>query len=308
MNPQTTFVDPLLTDVFVSYSNTELIADILFPKVAVNKESGLYFKADKSNLIVPGSTKRALTGQANRITGKLTTDTYTLAEHSLEEWIDDQVLKNYDRPFDPRRNATNRLAGQLAIEKENELITLLGASTSTSSNGVDSAGSWSTAGTNIRAQVMTGKDYVHKATGNRPNVLVIDRLSYNQLLATNTDFKNAIAYTSDKSEANLRNMIANYFDVERVLIAGGIKQSAASGGTGSFLWSTKGIAYLLYVNSTPAIEETSAGYQLYKPDMTMVDVRREEGNKSDVVRATDYYVMEAVDTDCMYKILDTVTD
>lgn len=306
MNPQTVFVDPLLTNVFIGYKNAELIADLLAPKVPVQKESGLYFKADKSNLVAPGSTKRGLTGKANRITGKLTTETYSLEEHTLEEYIDDRILKTYDNPFDPRRNATNRIAGQLSIEKEQELITALGAATA-SGNLVDSAGNWATAGTDLRAAMKTGANRIHKATGVRPNTLVLDRLSYDALLS-NTDFKASIAYTSDKTEANLRNLIAAYFDVQQVLIAGGIKQSAAESGTGSFMWSTKGVAYLAYVNPTPAIEEPSALYQFYKEDMTGVDVRREEGNKSDVVRATDFYVFKVVDSDCLYKFLDTVTD
>lgn len=305
MNPQSVFVDPLLTNVYIGYKNAELIADLFAPRVAVSKESGLYFKNDKSNLIVPGSTARALTGSANRVTGSLTTETFTLEEHSLEEWIDDRILKTYDNPFDPRRNATNRIAGQLQIEKENELIAALAAATA-SGNVVDAAGNWATAGTDLRSVVNTGKDYIHVRTGARPNTLVLDRLTLNALTAVNTDFKASIAYTSDKTQANLERLIAAYFDVERVLIAGGIKQSAATSGTGSFMWSTKGIAYLAYVNPTPAIEEPSAFYQFYKEDMIGVDVRREEGEKSDVVRATDFYTMKAVDTDCLYKILDTI--
>jgi hypothetical protein len=306
MNPQSVFVDPLLTNVYIGYNNTELVADVLAPRVPVNKESGLYFKADKSNLIVPASTKRALTGKANRVTGSLTTDTYTLEEHSLEEWIDDRILKTYDNPFDPRSNAAKRIKGQLLIEKENELIAVLAAATA-SGNLVDTSGNWSTPATDLRTQLNTGKDYVHVRTGVRPNTLVLDRLSYSKLLS-NTDFKGSIAYTSDKTEANLRSLIAGYFDVENVVIAGGIKQSAATNGTGSFLWSTKGVAYLAYINPTPAIEEPSALYQFYKEDMIGVDVRREEGNSSDVVRAKDFYSMKVVDSDCIYKLLDTVTD
>jgi hypothetical protein len=304
MNPQTVFVDPLLTNVYLGYKNAELIADLFAPKVPVSKESGLYFKNDKSNLIVPGSTARALTGTANRVTGTLTTETYTLEEHSLEEWIDDRILKTYDNPFDPRRNATNRIAGQLQIEKENELIAALAAATG-GSNQVDAAGNWATISTDLRAVIKTGANLIHKATGLRPNTLVLDRLSYDAVLA-NTDFKASIAYTMDKTEANLRNLIAGYFDVQNVMLAGGIKQSAATSGTGSFLWSTKGIAYLAYVNPTPAIEEPSAIYQFFKEDMVGVDVRREEGAKSDVVRATDFYKMKVVDSDCLYKILDTI--
>ena len=304
MNPQSVFVDPLLTSVYVGYDNTELIADLLFPKVEVSKESGLYFVNDKSNLIAPGSTARALTGTANRITGTLTTDTYTLEEHTLEEWIDDRILKTYDSPFDPRRNATNRLAGQMQIEKENELIAVLAAATA-GSNSVDVAGAWATTSTDIRAALATAKDTIHKATGVRPNTFVIDRPTYNAIIA-NTIFAGAIAYTTDKTEANMKNLMAAYFDVDRVLIAGGIKQSAASGGTGSFLWSTKGIAYLAYVSQTPAIEEPSAGYQFVKPDMIGVDVRREEGAKSDVVRATDFFVFKSVVSDAMYRLYDTI--
>lgn len=307
MNPQAVFVDPLLTSVYVGYKNVELVADTLAPRIPVQKESGIYFVADKSNLIVPGSTKRALTGTANRVTGALTTDTYVLEEHTLEEWIDDRILKTYDQPFEPRRNATNRIAGQLAIEKENELIAALAAATA-SGNVVDSAGNWATAGTDLRTAMNTGKDYIHKRVGVRPNTLVLDRLTLNSLTATNTDFKASIAYTSDKTQENLQKLIAGYFDVENVVIAGGIKQSAATGGTGSFLWSTKGIAYLAYINPAPAIEEPSALYQFYKEDMIGVDVRREEGAKSDVVRATDFYQMNVIDSDCLYKFLDTVTD
>ena len=307
MNPQTVFVDPLLTEVYIGYNNAELIADTLAPRIAVSKESGLFFVADKSNLIVPGSTKRALTGTANRVTGTLTTDTYTLEEHTLEEWIDDRILKTYDTPFDPRKNATKRIAGQLAIEKENELISVLAAATA-SGNLVDSTGNWATAGTDLRAAMNTGKNYIHKKTGVRPNTLVLDRLTLDALTATNTDFKASIAYTSDKSQSNLEKLIAGYFDVQNVVIAGGIKQSAATAGTGSFLWSTKGIAYLAYIAPTPAIEEPTALYQFYKQDMIGVDVRREEGASSDVVRVKDFYQMNVIDSDCLYKFLVTVTD
>lgn len=307
MNPQSVFIDPLLTSVYLGYNNTELIADILFPQIPVTKESGIYFKNDKSNLIAPGSTKRALNGSANRITGKLLQDTYTLEEHTLEEWIDDRILKTYDNPFDPRKNATNRIAGQLAIEKENELIAALAAATA-SGNLVDAAGNWATAGTNLRTQVRTGADYIHVRTGVRPNTMVLDRLSLNALTETNTDFKGSLRSDADKSLEALKNFISSYFDIPNILIAGGIKQTAAESGTGSFLWSTKGICYLAYVNPTPAIEEPSVGYQFYKEDMIGVDVRREEGNKSDVVRVTDFNVQKVVDVDCIYKILDTVTD
>ncbi len=302
MNPQSVFIDPLLTSVYVGYKNTELIADLLFPKVAVNKESGIYFKSDKSNLLAPGSTLRGLTGLANRVNGKLLQDTYTLEEHSLEEWIDDRILKTYDDPFNPRSNATNRIAGQLQIEKEVDAVDIVAAS---GASALDADASWNTAATDLRSQINTGADAMQKKAGVRPNTIVIDRISWSGLLK-NTGYSNAIATTTDKSESVLLQFAAAYFGVKRVLIAGGIQQTAAESGTGSFIWSTKGKVVLAYVAENPQIEEPTAGYQFYKPDMVGVDVRREEGNKSDVVRATDFYTFKIVDADCLYLINDTI--
>ena len=184
MNPQSVFVDPLLTEVYIGYSNPGLIADILAPRIMVSKESGLYFKADKENLVAPatGSSKRALNGSATRVTNILTTDNYTLEEHTLEHWIDDRILKTYDNPFDPRRNATKLLKGKLEIEKENELIAALATATA-SGNVVDSAGNWATAGTDLRSAMNTGKNYIHVRTGVRPNTLVIDQITIDKLTA-----------------------------------------------------------------------------------------------------------------------------
>lgn len=306
MNPQSVFVDKLLTNVYIGYKNAELIADELFPRVEVNEETGIYFKNDKSNLVAPSDTRRALSGTANRITGKLLQDTYALEEHVLEEYIDDRVKKQAQSPFNPERNATNRIAGVLAIEKEEQLRDNLATATA-SVNNVDIAGAWDTVSTDIRAAVLTGKDNMQKKTGVRPNTMVVDRVTYNGLIK-NTDIKNSIAYTSDKTESKIRSLLAAYFDVDRVLIAGGIQQSAAVSGTGSFIWSTKGIAYLAYVNPSPSIEEVvNAGYQLFMEDMVYVDKRREEAEKSDVVRATDFYVQKITDADALYRMYDTIT-
>lgn len=304
MNPRTTYVDPLLTSVYVAYNNTELIAEKLFPKVAVNKESGIYFKSDKSNLRSPADTKRGLNGGANRVSNVLTEDTFSLVEHTLEHWIDDRILKTYDMPFEPRKNGTNLIAGQLAVEKEKALRDSILNNTT----GLDVAGAWNTGTTDIRGAVRLGANTIHKSTGTRPNVMVLDRVSLDGILKNN-DFVAAIAYTKDKTEDALMNLLAGYFDVQKVLIAGGINNTAKEGQTDSmdWIWSTKGLAILAYVAPTPAIDVPSAGYEFYKPDMTKVDVRREEGKKSDVVRATDFYVQKIVDANCLYVMEDTIT-
>ena len=119
------YVDPLLTNLSVAYRNEEFIADQIFPRIDVDKKSGFYFTFNKENLRKSDS-RRTGYARANRVDNALTKTPYgPLVEHSLEHFIEDDVIEQYDDPFDPRRNATNLLTEKLAIENEDDLATSL---------------------------------------------------------------------------------------------------------------------------------------------------------------------------------------
>jgi hypothetical protein len=300
-----TFVNPLLSNVYIGYSNDSYVAGQFFPTVEVNKETGTYFVRDKENLRQPADARRGEFSRANRVANGLTTAAYTLEEKSLETPISDRVMRNYDRPFDPKSNATKLVSEKLLIDKELDLQTTILAAAS-GSNTLDASNGWSTITTDIVGQVRTGRNTIQKATGKKANTALISKISLDSILK-NTAFLDSVKYTTIVNEQNLRSALAAWFDVSRVLIGDGIYNTVKEGQTDStdYIWTD--LCVLAYVNPAPVIEDTSAGYELKLQGAAFVDEWYEQEIKTTFVRANDFYDNKVVDPGAMYIITNTTT-
>lgn len=298
-----TYVNPLLTNIYLRYGGEQnYIAGKLFPTVYVDKETGLYFVADKENLRAPADARRGEYARANRVTNTLTQAPFTLEEKTLEHWIPERVMKMYQDPFNPKKNGIQLITDKLKLDKEIDLKSTLDTGSGTS---LDTSASWATASTDIVGQVRTGRNAIQKATGKRANTVVLTKDSYDALMK-NTAFIQAVQYTSFPSESALRNKIAEFFDVDVVYVADAINNTAKEGQSDvlDYIWSDA--AYVLYVNPNAAIEDTSAGYELKVQDLAYADEWYQKEEKVDVVRVTDFYDNKIVDAMCIYRIYNTV--
>lgn len=302
--PRSTYVNPLLTNIYIGYGGEQnYIAGQLFPTLLVDKETGIYFVRDKENLRAPADARRGEFSRANRVTNTLTQATYTLEEKSLEHAISERVMRNAQDPFDPKKNGIMLVADKLKLDKEIDLYnTLIGASLP----GLDTSNSWSTISTDIAGQIRTGRNAIQIATGKKANVAVLSKTSLDSLLK-NTAFLDSIKYVSQVNEASLRNAIAAYFDVETVYIADAVYNTAKEGQNDSLSYIWSDVCLLAYVNPNPAIESTSAGYELKQADMAYADEWYEQDTKTTIVRASDFYDNKIVDTGAMYLITNTTT-
>ena len=303
MNPRSTFVNKLLTNVSVAYKNASYVADSLFPTVTVDKETGLYFVVDKENLRAPADARRADLGRANRVTNTLSTQAYSLEEKSLETPITDRVMRNYENPFDPKKNATLLVTEKLLLDKEKDLQAAILAVAS-GSNTLDENGAWSTVTTDILDHVRTGKNWVQRNTGHKANTVLLGKPALDALLK-NTAFIDSIKYTQVVTEEALRNAIKAYFDVERVLIGEAIENTAKEGQTDALDYVWGDTCVIAYVAPNPALETPSAGYHLSLKDARFVDEWYEQEIKSTFVRANDFYDNKIVDSNALYIITDT---
>lgn len=298
-----TFVSPLLTDVSVAYKNASYVADRLFPVVYVNKITGLYFVADKEAMRRPADARRAEYGRANRVVNTLAQASYTLEEKSLETPISDIVMANYDNPFDPKKSATLLVTEKLAMDKEKDLVTTI---TGAGAPGIDASNGWSTITTDIVGQIRTGRNSIQRNTGQKANVAVVSKTSLDSLM-TNTAFIESVKFTTVVNEANLRTALAQWFDVETVIIGDSVENTAKEGQTDvmSYVWSD--MVVLAYVPSSAALETPAAGYTLTLTDGRYVDEWYEQENKTTVIRANDFYDSKIVDANAMYVITNTTT-
>lgn len=293
-SPRSTFVNPLLTDVSVGYKNNNLIADQIFPTVTVDKETGIYFVGDKEHMRAPADARRGELSRANRVSNLLTEATYELTERSLETPITDRVMKNYQNPFDPKKNATNLVTGKLMLDNEIDLFnTLVGAVTPT-----DLSGAWSTTSTDIVGTIRSGRDSILKSIGEEANTLILGKEAYD-LALENAAIVERLKYTARATEATISAALADFFGVERVLVGKAVKNTAKEGQTDSlsYVWGEHVI--LLYVPPSPAIETPAAGYRLVLNDARYVDEWYEQEIKTTFVRANDFYDNKVVVSDAI---------
>lgn len=292
MDPRSTYVNKLLTNISLGYKNPNLIADMVFPTVVVDNETGIYFvQDDKAAMRNPADVRRALNGRANRVTSRLTQATYALEEKTLEYAIDKRVMDAAALPFNPKVTATNVVTGQLAVNKEKDLVTTLtGAVTPT-----DLSGAWSTTSTDIVGTIRSGRDSILLNTGQEANTLILSKTAFD-LALENDDIIERLKYTARATEQTIATALADFFGVDRVLIGKGVENTAKEGQTAStsYIWGE--YVVLMYVNPSPAIDMPSAGYHLQLANGRYVDEWVEQANKSTIVRANDFYDPKVIDT------------
>lgn len=300
--PRDTYVNPLLTNISVDYKNTSFIAEQVFPSVPVDKESGIYFVAnDKEKLRAPSDARRAEFGRANRVTNGLTEATYSLEERSLETPISDRVMRNYQDPFEPKKNATELVTQKLLLSNEKEVANLL------LNNGtqVDENGAWSTPSTNLVSKAQTARNAIQLATGMKANTVVIGKPAYDAIML-NTDLADRIKYTGRPTPEVIRNALAEFFDVERVLVGETIENTAKEGQTPTVSWVWSDAVSFLYVPQSAALEIPAAGYRLVQTDQRYVDEWYEQEIKTTFVRANDTFENKIVVPGAIYTYYDVV--
>ena len=303
MRPQDTYVNPLLTNVYITYGGDQnFVAEQIFKPLSVPKETGTYFTRDKENLRAPADARRGMYARANRVTNTLSPTNYTLEEKSLEHWIPERIMKQYADPFDAKKNGVQLITDKLKLDQEIDARNSLQAGAGTS---IDASAGWANAATDIQAQVSTASTAIQKATGKKANTVVLSKDAVDAILK-NTAFRTAVQYTSFPSPEELRGKIASWLDVENVIIADAVNNTAKEGQTDvlDYIWTD--VAYVLYVNPNPAIDSTTAGYKLVLEDFAYSDEWYERGEKCDVVRVTDFYDNKVVDAGAIYRIFNVV--
>ena len=306
--PNQTYVDPILTDVSIRYTNPSFIATQVFPELPVAKDVDKVFKFDKTNLRKPASTAREGFARANRIDYGLTQiSTPALVEASLEIGITNAVMDNYDAPLVPMVAATNTVTEQLAIEKEYNLAAFLNNSANlTQGTTLSSTTQWSNySGSNPFGDIQTGKTTVKQNSGRNPNMICFGRQVWDQLI-NHPNVTDRIKYTARADQATIANALADLFAVDKVFVGEAIYNSAAPGQTDSvgFIWGK--FAVIAYVADLPALETVSLGYHLFRPSERYVDTWYEQPIKTTIVRANDYYTRFLMALEAGYLIQSAV--
>lgn len=223
------------------------IARKVLPTVDVASQAGNFGKIPLEQLLQQRDTKRAPGSGYSR--GNFTFDdsTYSCKENGAEEPIDDREAKMYAEYFDAETVSTQRAYNAVLANAEKRVAdaifntsTWTGAALTTDVSSVP----WATIAsakplTNVEAAVQK----VYDGSGLWPNALVINKKVFRNLRNT-PEVIDRIA-SSGAGDRNLASdvtlqMLAQAFDLDYIIVAGGSQNTAKEGQTASVgqIWSS----------------------------------------------------------------------
>jgi hypothetical protein len=290
------------------YSNDEFVADKVFPNIAVDKRSDLYFKYNKDDFNRDTAQERAPGAESAGDGFSVSTDSYSAKVVALHHDIPDQNRANTDEPLNEDEDAAILLTHKLLLKREIDwasafFTTGVWTGTTTGTDIVPGTKWDNASGTpikDIKAQIIAQK----KLHGFRPNTLVLGEEVWNALQES-ADFLARITggSTKDNPAVVMPELLAQVLGIKRVLIAGAIKNTAVEGATASTSFIFGERALLCYCPDRPGKRIPSCGYtfawkQYGAADMSIRMKRfRMEPRASDRVEGEIAYALKVVASD-----------
>jgi hypothetical protein len=227
--------DAFLTTFAINYrqSADQYIADKVFTRVPVEFPSGLYNKFKRGAFLRDDMGPRPMGGYPRQVDYKLDKGSYRAEEDALETTLDDRERQAAGARFgySPEKGKIRLLTSQYLIHRDRQWAErffkagvwsrdVTGDATPT---GATETLFLSDASADPIGLVLLEKDRIAQLNGYDPNTIVMGRRVY-RTLKTHPDVKAYLASTERKTVD--RNVLAQAFEVERVLVPGATWNSA----------------------------------------------------------------------------------
>jgi hypothetical protein len=266
-------LDVPLTQLTVAFmqETTGFVADKIFPRLAVDKQSDKYYIYDREDFNRDEMKKLAPGAEPEATEFRLSNDSYFADVYGLSANLTDQMLANEDSMLQIREAHAQNLAMKGMIRREKDWLATYFTS-----------GVWNTeytgvSGSPAAGQVRQWDDYTNstpiedvrtaqtamqlKSGGFRPNKMLISR-EVMDVLIDHPDIIARISGGATTGAPALLNaeMLARVFAVDEVLVADGIENTAAEGASESNAFMAGKQAALYYAPVAPGLMVPAAGY------------------------------------------------
>jgi hypothetical protein len=270
---QSVHINSALTEIATAYLQADdaYIADTVFPKVPVQHRSDVFFKYRKGDFFRDDFQKRADGAESAGSGWNMDQSSpYQADVWALHKDIGPQAKANADPAVDLDVAATKFLMQKGKIRRDRIFA---GKFMTTSVWGTDVTGTSSgTPGSATPAywnddangdpftDISVWQDTVLQNTGMEPNVLVLSRPAYSAL-RKHPLVIDRIKYTSPAYAGKITpQLLAEAFDVEKVVVSKAVYNSAQEGASDSFNFVVGKHALLCYAAPEPGLMVPSAGY------------------------------------------------
>lgn len=261
-------IDKALTNMSVQYLQDEsnFIAGQVFPMVPVQKQSDRYFVYKKEDWFRDDAQERAPgTESAGGDYDIDNTPTYFCRKYAFHKDVFEEDRANADDPLTPDEDAVAFVTDKILLNKENNWARTF---FKTGVWGTDLQGAAAAAA----GKVVYWDDYANSSpieditaastaqaevTGKRPNTIVMGRRAYDAL-KNHPDFLDRVKYT--QKGVVTTDLIAQMFDVDRVLVANAIQNTAKKGQQAEMSFILGNHVLLCYTTNAPRLKTATAGY------------------------------------------------
>jgi hypothetical protein len=302
-------VDQALTEVSIAYRNAQFVADQIFPRIPVTKQSNKYFIYSKDSFRILDDARRP-GARANEIDWTLSTDTYFCEGHALAQAIPDELRANADQAIDVDVDTTETLTDLLYLQREIVVAAKATEPTVVTQNSTLSGTSqWSdfTNSDPIKA-VEDQKTTIQKQVGQVPNSLLV---SYPVFLALRNHPKIIERFKYAQVGIIQPDHLKSAFNVDSFLIGAAVKNTAneAAAEALDYVWGKNAI--LFCKPAAPGRRTVSLGYQFTwlfgaNTDGFLVKRYRDESRTADIVEVQLYYDAKVVAANAAYLWLSAV--
>jgi hypothetical protein len=278
MNPTQSdlHVSQPLTNISVAYIQSEdtYVADKVFPRVPVQKQSDLYWKYHKAEWRRQDVERRAPSTETPGVGWNVTTDAYFAHVYGIHKDIDDQLRANADSNFNLDRDATRFITNQLLLKRDQDWVRTYFQSGvwDTDLTGVAAAPTgdqflqWNEEGSDPIGDVTLAVIGRREDTGEAPNTLVIaPRVLH--ALRHHPDILDRIKYT--QRGLVTEDLLSSLFGVQKILVTWATevvgnpprKQDPnEADDAAEYKFITGNNALLVYANPSPSLMTPSGGY------------------------------------------------
>ncbi|MNB69311.1 hypothetical protein D3C75_158390 [compost metagenome] len=265
---QTAHIDKALTNMSVAYMQDEsaFIADKVFPKIPVKKQSDVYFVYNKGDFFRDEARVRGAATESAGGDYSVETDTpYYCKVHAFHKDVNEQERANYDDPLDADKDANDFVTQKMLIRRERVWADkyFKQGVWSREITGVDSGPTgaqvikFNLPASNPILSVTNENVRMASQTGFKPNTLVLGPEVF-YALKNHEDILDRIKYT--EKGIVTADLLAALFEVDNVYVAWGVVNSANKGAADDIDFIMGKHMLLCYVNPRPAIKKPSAGY------------------------------------------------
>lgn len=299
--------DKILTELSLAYRNLDYIAEKILPILRVKERTGYYATYGTQALRYANLKAYREPGTRAMTVDYSTAQTaYSCHQRALEKRVPDELAANTDKPYEPKRDATEFLSDMLANTKELSLATSMSStSVLTQYTTLSGTSQWSDyANSNPLQDILTGRSTVHASIGRDPNVAVFGRSTWVQFIQ-HPDVVDRIKYVGLTAPDQILKAVADLLEVDEVYIGKGIYISSNEGqsDTKATIWGKH--FWLLHRPPRPSLMAPSFGYH-FVDEQKQVETYREETHKSDVIRLLESYDQKVMDATAAYFVQSAV--